>query len=216
MWERLHGSVRALRRGPAGDEVRVDQAVLTALGCLTVPVALFDPVAVRFAWQNDAFSAAVTPASLAAFLTAGREALAGAEPSVLRAVLLAVQVARSGGGSVDLATVPGAPLPLAPFLPTAHCHSVVFEGARLVTVQAPSLVQEAAASSETAADMLMRLIDRMLDEAGRDDPVLQDLRQRVLDDRIHEPIFAGGGQQLCWRTSASLAVMLGLPLPDGA
>ena len=223
MWQDAGLGIQVLKRRTT-DIIAFGKNGLSSLNCISMPLALFDPYAVQMVWKNHALQDCLSERALQAWLQACRTALRQDEVSPLKIVLGAMRDIHGTGDSVDIHVSKKIALPFVkkelPHSWTLHCHSVTFEGRQLVTLQAPSMIEMPVDSplvAETATDRVIRLIDRALDNSGGDDRVLQDLRQRVRDGRMHEPIFSTDmPKAYSWDNSASLAIMLGLPLAGSA
>lgn len=217
--------VQLLRR-EAEEPVRVFAPGLQALECISVPLALLDPSDYSFVWMNSAMRDRFSPKDFEEW-RAACVAVDAAERGPLKTMLDAVKELSGRAGSVDLYVPRRLSIPYIkqdmPYSWTLHCHSVVLDRGdgprRVVTIQAPSLIEppkQSPLESETAMDRVIRLIDRALDSAEGQSRVFEDLRQRVLDGRMDEPIFQGDRidrrMSMSWNTSASLAMMLGLPI----
>ncbi|KAK9827135.1 hypothetical protein WJX74_007837 [Apatococcus lobatus] len=219
--------VQLLHR-PAQGPVTVYASGLQALDCISVPLALLDPFDFTMAWMNTALKERFSEADFATW-TAACRAIDGGGQGPLKDMLEAVRGVSETGGSVDVYMPKRLSIPYVhqemPYSWTLHCHSVVLDrddrAQRLVTVQAPSLIEpprQYPRDSETAMDRVVRLIDRAIDSMDGQSKVFEDLRQRVLDGRMDEPIFQGDcmdrRMSMSWNTSASLAMMLGLPIQE--
>ncbi len=222
-WQESEWGVQVLHR-PAVPPIAMTEAGLPALDCIAVPLAIMDPSTCEVVWANATLLEVTTPEELLSWTGACAAALA-AGPSPLRTVLEAVRRARSEDGSVDVFVPMSADLPTigsrTPRPWTLHCHSVTLlvqpDARDVVTMQAPSLIEPPwglPEDSDTATDRVVCIIDRILQGSPRPPAFLHDLRARVLDGRMNEPIFSNpvlADRAFSWETGASLAMMLGLP-----
>lgn len=235
-WQEIGAGVSVLVHDKKQREVSIGTEGMDTLSCICVPIMFFDPFEVSVKWMNATFEEAYGAGpQLAAWIEELRgcveptsDTLDSTDPS--RVVLEAIRSARSTGHSIDIYIPKSAPFP---FLKTdlsqawtLHCHAISMQvdgkALNLMTLQAPSLVTPPLAvfdGTETATDRVVALIDRAMDNCPAEVPVLSDLRQRVLDGRMNEPIDSGAAGRedgFHWDTSASLAMMLGIPFaaPD--
>ena len=212
MWQDLGTGVYGFRRH-LSTPVAFGQAGLQALDCISVPLALVDLSTMSAVWKNKPFSDLVGEDLARTWAHACQAAEATAQPSALKTMIASLREVMANGGCVDFHIS-------RPVLGvyTAHCHRVCLDGREVLTVQTPSFLeppQNTPNGIETGLDRGIRLIDAALSSTGRPDSLLLDLRQRMLDGRMHEPIFkAQVGAAMSWNNSASLAIMLGLPLEN--
>lgn len=208
-------------------EVTIGSEGMDTLACIHVPVIFFDPFEVKVEWANPTFEQAYgVDERFAMWLEDCQQALTSGSPSSAMKVMLEVmQDARASGRSIDLHVSKSTALPFAktdlPQAWTLHCHAITLsrnsKNQELMTIQAPSLVEpprDDYEGAQTATDSVIKLIDRAMENSFSEGPVLSDLRQRVLDGRMDEPMDmqqrdSMGGMD--WDTSASLAMMMGIP-----
>lgn len=201
-WRDLGSGLRALTHD------RSHEVPLTpiSLDAVSVPVAVVDPGEKRLVSLNRAAAGLTTAEAMQAWLSECKE---------LASELAA---ARSAARSVDLSV----PIHMCPPFQrrgltmswTLHCHCVQVDGRRLMTIQAPSAIEPdglgpSVTGLDTATDCVVRLIDRALDAVGGKDALLVEIRSRVLEGRMSEPLCFDPSE-VTWSTGASLAVMLGL------
>ncbi len=224
-WVDVGWGVQLLRRqGP--QRTIISSSGKDALACISVPLALVQPHPFVFVWKNPALEASFSQEAFASWVATWNSAETDRPESALSIMLKSIADVCREGGSVDMYIPKSISIPYIsqdmPYSWSLHCHAVTLEddGGRtdLVTMQTPAMIEpprEKPMVSETGVDRVIRLIDRALDNVGGGDALLTDLRQRVLDGRMNEPIFSSGMavvDQMSWETSASLAMMLGLPL----
>lgn len=214
-----------LLRSEAPEPITLDESGLRALDAISVPVGLFDPSDFTIVWMNGAMRDGFSAADFDTWREACAE-VERADAGPLKTMLGATRTVLVEGGTVDMYIPKRLAIPYIrremPFSWTLHCRSVLLERddrpRRLVTLQAPSLVEppkHRREDSETAMDEVISLIDRAIDSAGGQSRAFEDLRKRVLDGRMDEPIFRGQSigrtMSMSWNRSAALAMMLGMP-----
>ena len=213
-WQDCGFGVQLLHR--TSEDMVITLAGLQALECISVPLALFDPFECTVVWMNRAFSSKFCPEKFDEWTAACKNINTGC---ALGVIIQSMQNTCRGGGCMDIHLPKSFILPYLmqtmPYSWTLHCHSVTYlrddVPRKLVTLQAPAMVEpprEDLQTTETAMDRIIRLIDRTLDSVGGQDGILKDLRQRVLEGRLHEPIFSAHldlAADMTWESSASLA-----------
>lgn len=227
IWEEKGCGVHVMRK--AHPEVVLGVEGTKALDCIDVPVMFFDPYGTTVEWANSAFVGVYDDdPEFRDWLVACRSAVDVTEDSPLKNVMLALRNARTAGESIDLFCPKSVVLPFCktdlPYSWTLHCHPIAFQqegrSTSLMTIQAPSLTSpppQVCLDFETATDHVIRLIDRAIENTSSEKRLLMALRERVLTGRMNEPMGTGptGDDPLFpWDTSASLAMMLGLPFGE--
>ncbi len=223
-WVDSGWGVHLLRR-PGPQRTVISSSGKQALACISVPLALVQPHPFAFVWKNPALEERFSQVDFDGWV-AGWAAVQNGEQSPLSVMLQSIVSVCVEGGCVDIFIPKSISIPYIkqqmPYSWSLHCHAVTLvedgQSRDLVTMQAPAMIEpprEPVRVTETGMDRVIRLIDRALDNVGGEDSLLKDLRQRVLDGRMNEPVFSSSMpvlNQMSWETSASLAMMLGLPL----
>lgn len=222
-WEDHGGGVQILRK--SAQHVTISALGLQALECISAPLALFDPFANKIAWMNSLFKTKFSRGHFVKWVEACNR-VGEHETGPLATLIHTIKNVCEDGGSADIYIPKQVSIPYLhhemPFAWTLHCHSVSLarkgSATRLVTLQIPAMVEpprQETFPTETTMDRIVGLIDRSIDaHAGRND-LLGTLRQRLLDGRLNEPLFASDlemSDHMSWDSSASLAMMLGIPL----
>lgn len=214
-WLPCGEGVQVLRNG-SSQTVPLDEKGLAALNCIHVLFAIIDPWALEVIWKNAALCEKVPGSRFEDWLRTS-----GTHDNVWGALLDEFRRLCSCTGCIDVLVPGDVRLPFlderVPFPWIVHSQAVTMGGRehtrRLVTFQAPAWVEPPiiqALLDETPTDRVVGMIDNALRTFGRDDVSLKGLRERVLEGRMHEPIFAFPMLQdrvFSWDISASLAMM---------
>lgn len=214
-WLHCGEGVQVLRN-ETSQTVPLDEKGLAALNCIHVLFAIIDPWALEVIWKNAAMCEKVPGSRFEDWLKA-----AGTHEDLWGALVDEFRRLCTHKGCIDVLVPGDVGLPFleerVPFPWIVHSQAVTMGGReqvrQLVTFQAPAWVEPPVAQAlidETPTDKVVGMIDNALRTFGRNDASLRSLRERVLEGRMHEPIFAFPMMKdrvFSWDISASLAMM---------